>query len=406
MKERKSKIENGVNKNTAIATACIHHAEMKGDFWDSIVPPIFETVNFYFHDTKEAEDYFSGQLSNKYYYTRGLNPTVHLLEKKLAAIEGTPACKCFGSGMAAVSAAILGNVQAGDHIISVGSIYKNAYRFLTEVVNRFGIDVTFVEGKRIEDFEAACRTNTKVIYLESPSSTNHSLQDLSAVAEFARAKKIITIIDNALSTPYNQRPYEHGIDLIVHSVTKYLNGHGDVLAGAVCGSEQAIKGLLSREHALFGGILGPFEAWLVLRGLRTFAVRMKYFNQVGLEAASFLEKHPKVARVYYPLLPSHPQYELAKKQMSGGSAVLTIELKSGQKGALTFINNLKLFRNAASWGSFESLVWYPLAGAGANIKNSEWLKLRGLNESLIRLSIGMEDVNDIKEDIEQALKKC
>jgi len=406
LNKSKGEGENKCGSNASIATTCIHYAENKGDFWDSIVPPIFETVNFYFHSTKEAEDYFSGRLSQKYYYTRGLNPTVHVLEKKIAAIEGTPACKCFGSGMAAVSAAIMGNVQAGDHIISVGSIYKNAYRFLTEVVNRFGIEVTFVEGKRIDDFEAAYKSNTKVIYLESPSSTNHLLQDLTAVAEFAKAKKITTIIDNALATPYNQRPYEHGIDLIVHSATKYLNGHGDVLAGAVCGSEQAIKGLLSREHALFGGILGPFEAWLVLRGLRTFAVRMNYYNQVGLEIASFLEEHPKVARVYYPMLPSHPQHELAKKQMNGGSSVLTIELKSGQKGALTFIDNLKLFRNAASWGGFESLVWYPLAGVGANVNNLEWLKLRGLKESMVRLSIGMEDINDIKEDIDQALQQC
>jgi len=387
-------------------TTIIHHAENKGDFWDSIVPPIFETVNFYFHDTKEAEDYFSGNLPEKYYYTRGLNPTVHLLEKKIAAIEGTPACKCFGSGMAAVSAAIMANVQAGDHIISIAGIYKNAYRFLNEVAIRFGVEVTFVDGNCIADFEAACKSNTKVIYLESPSSTNHSLQDLTAVAEFAKQKKITTIIDNAMATPYNQRPYGLGIDLIIHSATKYINGHGDVLAGAICGSEQAIKELLSREHALFGGILGPFEAWLVLRGLRTFAVRMNHYNQVGLEIASYLEEHPKVNRVYYPMLPSHPQHELAKRQMSGGSSLLTVELKAGKKGALTFMDSLKLFRNAASWGSFESLAWYPLTGVGANSNNYEWLKLRGLNESMVRLAIGMEDVNDIKEDIESALQKC
>lgn len=387
------------------STTCVHHGEKKGDFLDSIVPPVFETVNFYFHTLEEAEDYFAGRGPERYYYTRGLNPTVQVLEKKIAALEKAPACKCFGSGMAAIAAAVLGKAQAGDHIVSVSGIYKNAYRLLTEVAPRFGIEVTFVSGQSPDDFLEALRPNTRIIYLESPTSSTLALQDLGAVAELAKSHGITTIIDNTLATPYNQNPRDFGIDIVVHAATKYLNGHGDVLMGAVCGDEETIAGLLRREHALIGGIPGPFEAWLVLRGLRTFPLRMQHFNRAGLEVAKFLEQHPRVSRVYYPFLPSHPQHDLASRQMRGASAIIVMELKGGPQAVSQFMDHLELFRIAASWGSFESLVWYPLSGLSA-AKDPEWLRFRQLNPSMVRLSLGLEDIDDLMADLDQALARA
>lgn len=385
-----------------ISTVCEHHGEEKGAFNDSIVPPLFETVNFYFKDFQEATDYFAGVKTDRYYYTRTLNPTTEILEKKLAAMEGGATCKCFASGMGAVGAAIMGTARAGNHVVCVSTIYKNTYRVLTEIAPGYNINTTFISGKDIEEFERAIRPETRIIYLESPSSSKYSLQDLRAVAELAESRGIITMIDNTYATPFNQNPLALGIDLVIHSGSKYLNGHGDVLAGAVIGSEALIREISGKEHYLLGNILGPFESWLVLRGLRSFPVRMEYFNRVGLEIAEFLEAHPAVARVYYPMLPSHPQHQLARKQMRGAGSLMAIELKAGPSGVTGFIDSLRYFKIAASWGGYESLVWYPMIAA-KNVTR-EWMDLHDVNPSMVRLFIGLEDIEDIKEDLDQALK--
>ncbi|MFZ5633108.1 MAG: trans-sulfuration enzyme family protein [Bacillota bacterium] len=386
------------------STACVHHGEKKGDFNDSIVPPLFETVNFYFKDFREAQDYFSGLKTDRYYYTRAVNPTTEILEKKMAAMEGTAGCKFFASGMGAVGAAVMGVARAGDHVVCVSSIYKNTYRVLTEVAPDYGINTTFVSGKSVEEFERAITPETRIIYLESPSSAKYSLQDLQAVAELAKTRGIITMIDNTYATPYNQNPRAFGIDLVIHSASKYLNGHGDVLVGAVCGDGDLISAIAEREHYLLGNILGPFEAWLVLRGLRSFPVRMEHFNRVGLEIARFLEGHPGVARVYYPMLPSHPRHDLACRQMRGAGSLMTIELKAGPARVPEFMDSLRYFKIAASWGGYESLVWYPMIGA-KNVTR-EYMELHDVNPSMVRLFVGMEDVEDIKEDLDRALKRC
>lgn len=386
-----------------ISTVCEHHGEKKGAFSDSIVPPLFETVNFYFKNYREAADYFTGVKTDRYYYTRDLNPTTEILEKKLAFLEGGQACKCFASGMGAIGAALLGIARAGDHVVCVSTIYKNTYRVLTEIAPRYGIETTFLSGKSTGEFEQAIRPNTRVIYLESPSSSKYSVQDLRAVACLAGSRGIITMIDNTFATPFNQNPLSMGIDLVIHSGSKYLNGHGDVLAGAVIGSEALVREIAVREHYLLGNILGPFESWLVLRGLRSFPVRMEYFNRIGLDIAVLLEGHPDVARVYYPMLPSHPQYDLACSQMRGAGSLMAVELKAGPAGVARFMDSLQYFKIAASWGGYESLVWYPMIGAGN--ATQEWMELHDVNPSMVRLFIGMEDIEDIKEDLDRALRK-
>ncbi|MEW5898536.1 MAG: aminotransferase class I/II-fold pyridoxal phosphate-dependent enzyme [Bacillota bacterium] len=389
-----------------VAQICTHLGEVKGAFSDAIIPPLFETVNFYFHGLEEAVEYFMrpdpGPGRERFYYTRMANPTTQILEKKLAALEKAPACKCFASGMGAIGAAVLGLARAGDHIVAVRTIYKNTYRILNEIAPRYGIRVTFVGGHRVEDFEAALHPETSLFFLESPASSRYSLQDLAAVAGLAKSRGIVTLIDNTIATPYNQNPRDFGIDVVIHSGSKYLNGHGDVLLGAVCGDEETIKQIGEREHYLRGNLLGPFEAWLALRGLRTFPLRMAHANRAGLEIAHFLENHPKVARVFYPLLPSHPQHELAVRQMRGAGSLLAFELKDGPGKVSPFINRLQHFKIAASWGSFESLVWYPLTG----VKNPDpqWLEEHELSPSQVRLSIGLEDLEAIKEDLDNALR--
>lgn len=384
-----------------IAQICTHLGEAKGAFSDSIIPPLFETVNFYFHHLEEAVAFFAQENKERFYYTRMANPTTQILEKKLAALEKAPSCKCFASGMGAIGAAILGTVKAKDHIVAVRTVYKNTYRILNEITQRYGISVTFVGGHRVEDFEKALRPNTTLFFLESPSSSRYSLQDLAAVADLAKSRGVVTMIDNTIATPYNQNPRDFGIDIVIHSGSKYLNGHGDVLLGAVCADEEILKQIAEREHYLRGNILGPFEAWLALRGLRTFALRMEYHNRVGLEIAAFLENHPKVARVYYPMLASHPQHALAARQMRGAGSLLALELKDGPAKVNSFVNRLRHFRIAASWGGFESLVWYPLTGVRSPAP--EWLREHELSPSQVRLFIGLEDVEEIKEDLDQAL---
>ncbi|MCL6610212.1 MAG: aminotransferase class I/II-fold pyridoxal phosphate-dependent enzyme [Peptococcaceae bacterium] len=385
------------------STICQHLGEEKGAFCDSVVPPLFETVNFYFKNFREAADYFAGSKTGRYYYTRVLNPTTEVLEKKLAALEGGEACKCFASGMGAIGAAIMGTARAGDHVVCVAAVYKNTHRILTEIAPRYNISTTFISGKSIDEFERAIRPETRIIYLESPSSSKYSLQDLGAVAGLAKSKGIITMIDNTCATPFNQNPLAFGIDLVIHSGSKYLNGHGDVLMGAVIGSKDLVGGIAGKEHYLMGNILPPFESWLVLRGLRSFPVRMEHFNRVGLEIAEFLEEHPAVARVYYPMLASHPQHHLALRQMRGAGSLLAVELKGGPAKAARFIDSLRYFKIAASWGGYESLVWYPMIAKPD--AGPEYMDLHDVNPSMVRIFIGMEDIEDIKEDLDQALRK-
>lgn len=385
-------------------TDCIHYADVPEHFLGAVAPPIFQNSLFVYPTFEKFSHALKKQMQN-YIYMRGNNPTVEIAEQKIARLEKGEMAKCFGSGMAAITSVILTFLKAGDHIISVKNIYGLTYKFLSSFLPRFNVETSFISSPSIEELRRAIKQNTKIIYLESPTTFTFQLQNLSEIAELAKQKKIVTIIDNSWATPYFQNPLEIGIDLVVHSCSKYLAGHSDVVAGAVIGKKDYIEQIFQSEFLLLGGILHPFEAWLLIRGLRTLPLRMeRHFNN-ALKIANFLENHPKVLKVNYPLLPSHPQYQLAKKQLKGGSGLFSFELKADNiKEIKKFANLLRIFYLGVSWGGCESLV-LPIAALMENGKPNKTQKALGLSPYLIRLSVGLEDVEDLISDLEQALSQ-
>ncbi|AZR74166.1 hypothetical protein BBF96_12630 [Anoxybacter fermentans] len=392
------------DKKDIFQTICIHEGEDYERFYGGVTPPIFENSLFSFPAYEEIDKAFAGN-SNRYIYTRGTNPTVEILERKITALEGTEATKVFASGMAAISAAIMSVVKNGDHVVAVKNIYSPAYQFLTDyLAKKFAIDVTYVDGRETDEIANALKPNTSLIYLESPTSLNFHLQDIRAVAQLAKEQNIITIIDNSYSTPYYQRPFEMGVDLIVHSATKYLNGHSDVVAGVVTGRKDLIEKIQENELSLFGGIIGPFEAWLIIRGLRTLGIRMERHTKSALKVANFLEQHLKVKKVNYPGLESFPQKELADRQMSGWGGLLSIEVEGDIEGISRMMNHLKYFSIGVSWGGFESLVFHPYISLKHKFtleEMAEW----DLSPQLIRLFIGLEDPAVLIQDLAEALEQ-
>lgn len=383
------------------STVCTHFAEDPSRHLGAIVPPIFLNSLFAYDEYESIQEAFRDR-QNHYIYTRGLNPTVETVERKIAALEGGQACKLMGSGMAAISSAIMTHVSAGDHVLCVQSAYPVTYRLLTEYLPRFGVAADFVDGTDIESVERAIRPSTRVLYLESPTSMTFQVHDLTRLSELAHQKGVATVIDNSWSSPIFQRPIELGIDMVVHSATKYLGGHSDVVAGAVIGSSEAIARLTDFEQAILGGILGPFEAWLILRGLRTLPIRMQRHQESALQIARFLESHPRVTRVNYPGLPSHPQYDLARRQMSGFSGLMSFELDTDEPGVRRFVNALNLFRIGVSWGGFESLVYAPIISLSMEMTPEQRLKA-GISDGMVRIHVGLEDAADLVDDLEQAL---
>lgn len=300
--------------------------------------------------------------------------------------------------MAAIAAAILSAARSGDHVVAVRSIYSNAYRLLNGYLPTLGIPATFVDFTDLNAVEAAIRPETRVMYLESPGNPGMHIVDLQEVARLAHGRGIVTVIDNTLATPYNQRPLEMGIDLVVHSVSKYLAGHSDVVAGAVAGSDERVRAISANEIRDLGGIIGPFEAWLILRGIRTLGLRMEAHNRAGLAIACRLEERPEVERVFYAGLPSHPQHALAARQMSGFSGLMGVVVRGGMPAAVRFVNALRYFGIGVSWGGFESLA-LPM-----NPEDPAMSPDLGIVPGFVRLSIGLEDEADLLDDLDQALR--
>jgi cystathionine beta-lyase len=388
-------------KEPGFETLCAHAGEDPSRFFGAVVPPIFQNSLFASPDCETFANR-GAHYPNVYDYTRVGNPTTDILEAKLAALERAEAARCFGSGDAAVTAAVLHSVKAGDHIVAVDTAYGPTRSIIGSYLKKFNVSVTFIPGTEVQQFADAIKPNTTLIYLESPSSIVFNLQDLPAVAALAKEKGITTVIDNSWASPYFQNPTELGIDLVLHSATKYLGGHSDIVAGVIIGSKERLSQIKEYEGSLLGGILDPFAAWLMLRGLRTLGVRMDRHQSSALKVAQYLEAHPKVAHVYYPGLPSHPQHELAKKQMRGYSGLLSFELKEGtQEAAYRFVDSLRYFCIAVSWGGYESLaipMTFPArkqTNAGESNGGLAWGA---------RLHIGLETVDDLLEDLEKALK--
>lgn len=381
-------------------TALAHYAEDRREHYGAVIPPIFETSLFTFASVEDMDAAFEHG-GDRYVYTRGNNPTTVQAEEKIAFLEKGEKAKLFGSGMAAISAAILHCAKAGSHIVCVNGCYGVTRSLLTSYLPSFGVESTFVDGTSIAEIEAAVRPNTTLIYLESPTSLLFEMQDVRAVASFARSRGIRTVIDNSWATPVFQNPLTLGVDIVVHTASKYLGGHSDVVAGVLIASEAIAADVQERERAMLGGVIGPFESWLILRGVRTLGIRMQRHQQSALAVAAYLASHPKVRVVHYPGLQNHPQYELGLRQMSGFSGLMSLELDSDLAGARRFVNSLRFFKIGVSWGGFESLAVMPFSREAEQHAPQEWAG-RGIRATLVRIAVGLEDVEDLIADLEQA----
>ena len=335
------------------------------------------------------------------FYTRYGNPTHTQAEAVVAALEGAEAALVASSGMGAISGAILANVSAGDHVVAQTSLYAGTTSLLKKLLPRFGVEATFVDQRDPQHFADAVRPNTRLIFVETPSNPLSAVTDLAAVAEIARSRGVLTVADNTFATPINQRPLALGIDLVVHSATKFLGGHSDLIAGVVAGPAGRIQSIWEDAIAL-GSALGPFDAWLLLRGLRTLPVRVERHNRVAAAVAAFLDDHPAIARVHYAGLPSHPQHEVARRQMSGFGGVLGFECAGGFEAAERLIASVSLPHRAASLGGVHTLVVHPAAMWAGSFDAAE-LAASGIEPGLVRMSVGLEDERDLIADLGRAL---
>jgi cystathionine beta-lyase/cystathionine gamma-synthase len=376
-----------------------HLGENRDEYYGSVAPPIFQTTNFCFKTVGEMREKLTHELETPF-YTRGYNPTVTMLRKKVAALEKAEDALVFSSGSAAVAAAVMSVVKGGDHVVCVQKPYSWTNNLLTKYLSKYGVTSTFVDGREAINFENAILANTKLIYLESPNSLTFELQDIEAVAKIAKSKGITTIIDNSYNSPLNQNPISMGIDLVLHSGSKYLNGHSDVVSGVVCGSKERIMKMMAEEYMTIGSCISPQDAAMILRGLRTIELRVNQSAASAKKVTDFLEKHPKIKQLNYPFSTKNPQLDLAKKQMKQGGGLLSIVIDAENEAAVErFCDSLKRFIMATSWGGYESLI-FPLCALAAS-KSFE----NPLPWNMVRLYIGLEDADLLIADLEQALAK-
>lgn len=378
-----------------------------GDGWrdplGAVSPPIYESTTFRYRTVAEGAA-LGADRGEGYYYTRWGNPTTQALEARVALLEGAEAAIATGSGMGAISTVVLGLVRRGDHVVAPRAVYQATYELLTQVLPAYGVEVTLLDRPAVEAYEAALRPTTRLVYVETPNNPLLDITDIAAVARLARDRGALTVVDNTFATPYNQQPLALGADLVVHSLTKYLGGHADVTAGIFCGSRELVLRL--RPHfRIFGPVLDPFAAWLVLRGVRTLGVRMERHNQNGQRLAEFLAAHPRVERVHYPGLPDHPGHAVARRQMRGYGGMLSFEVRGGFEAGVRVVEALRLATMAVSLGSLETLVTHPASTTSVGIRPEDRVRA-GIREGLIRVSVGIEDADDLVEDFAQALDRA
>jgi len=386
-----------------IETDLSHHGEDRAAFAGAVVPPIFQNSLFTYESWEAISEAFDKR-TESFIYSRGNNPTVKIAQEKIAKLAGGERALLFASGMAAISAAVLHCVEKDGHVIAIKNLYGPANNLLfTYLKKKMNLSVTFVEGKELAEFEQAIQPNTNLIYLESPSSGIFSLQDIAGVAKLAKSKGIKTMIDNSWATPFFQQPLAMGIDLEIHSCSKYIGGHSDIVAGVVIGKSELLNSIFRNEYEWIGGRIAPMDAWLITRSLRTLPIRMKAHQENALAVANYLEKHPAIAKVNYPGLPSFDQYELGQQQMSGYTGLLSFRLKTTDLTQVkTFFNSLKIFKIGVSWGGHESLI-YALAISYIKEMTAEQFAATGLAYGDMRISIGLEHVEDLIRDLDQAL---
>lgn len=374
------------------STDAIHAGQIPDPTTGAVITPIYQTSTY-------AQEELG--VSKGFDYGRTINPTRVALEANIAALEKGKYGFAFGSGMAAITniAALL---NGGDHVIVSNNVYGGTFRFFDKIMKRFGLEFSWVDTSDEKNIRAAIKPNTKMLYVETPTNPMLTITDLQVVAAVAKEHKLISVVDNTFMSPYFQTPLEFGVDIVLHSTTKYINGHSDVIGGVVVTSSEELKEKLKFLQNSIGAVPSPFDCWLVLRSTKTLALRMRQHNENAIAMAEFLAKHPKVKKIYYPGLASHPQHALAKKQMRGFGGMISIELGSMDAGK-NMLRNVKIFALAESLGGVESLICHPASMTHGAIPLEDRLKL-GLTDGLVRLSVGCEDKEDLIADIENALK--
>ena len=386
----------------SLFTRSIHAGEPRKKYADSLTTPIIQTSTFTFKNSKAIEDY-TKKGKERFEYGRYGNPTAKIAEKRLADLEGAEDCVVFSSGMSAITTTILTLVQSGDHIVITDDSYKKTLEFCRAYLKQFGVGCNIVPFGDYKALEKAINKNTRFIFSESPTNPYLNIFDLVKIKKIADRHNVLTLIDSTFSTPFNQRPTEFGMDIVLHSATKYLGGHNDILAGVVLGKKELIE-KIRNLHKSMGGTIDPHCCYLLLRGLKTFPLRVKKQNESALEIAQFLENHPRIRKVYYPFLESHRHYKIAKAQMTGGGGVVTFEIKGNLSAAKRFLDALKLCYIGPSFGGVETLITHPALVTYYDYTRKARYEL-GISDTLFRLAVGLEDVEDLIEDLNRALRR-
>ncbi|NRA59742.1 MAG: methionine gamma-lyase [Psychrobium sp.] len=382
-------------------TNLIHAGANPDNEYGALATPLYQTSTFIFETAEQGGRRFAGE-EGGYIYTRLGNPTTRQLEERMASLEGMEDAAATATGMGAVASALMANLSMGDHLISSNAVYGCTYALLTEQFARFGIEVTMVDMSDHQQVTAALRENTKAIFLETPVNPNMAVFDLAWIGQFAQKNNLLSFVDNTFLTPYLQKPKDFGIDVVIHSATKYLNGHGDVIAGIICASKEQIELIKFTTLKDMGATISPHDAWLILRGLKTLAVRMDRHCENAMKIATFLEEHPSVSKVHYPGLKSHAAHRFIGKQMSKAGGVIAFELNADYKQSISFLNQLSIFKIAVSLGDAESLIQHP-ASMTHSPYTPEARALAGISDNLIRISVGLEHSQDLIDDLANSL---
>jgi methionine-gamma-lyase len=390
-----------MSNSNNIETQAIHSGRINDEQFGSLATPLYQTSTFIFENAKQGAQRFAGE-TDGYIYSRLGNPTTRQLEMRVAAMEGMEDAAATATGMGAVSGALLTNLSSGDHLISSKAVYGCSFALMNHQLTRWGIEVSFVDMSNIDEITAAIKPNTKVIFLETPVNPNLEVYNLAEIGAIAQKHNILSIVDNTFLTPVLQQPKKYGIDIVVHSATKYLNGHGDVVAGIICGSSEMINNIKMTVLKDIGATISPHDAWLIMRGLKTLPIRMERHCSNAQKIAEFLEAHDNVSQVYYPGLKSHMGNKFIGEQMKAAGGVIAFEINSDLDGGGDFINRMKLFSIAVSLGDAESLIQHPASMTHSPYTQEERLAA-GISDSLIRISVGLENVDDLITDLTQSL---
>lgn len=397
----------GTDRTERFSTKAIHAGSRRVKPFHALTMPIVQTALFTFRDTADMvafqREVLESRPSERQEYGRYGNPTQHAVERKLAQLDGGEAALLFSTGMCAITTTLLTLLSAGDHMIMTSDCYRRTRQFCLSFLGRFGVEVTIVSPGDYAAMEAAVRDSSRLFFSESPTNPYLRVLDLPRVMDISKRHGLRLIVDSTLATPYNQQPLEFGADLVIHSATKYMSGHNDLLAGAVVGSRDLLT-QIEESRGIIGGILDPHAAYLLLRGLKTLGLRMERHNQSGMEIATFLERHPKVRRVYYPGLPSHPDHSIAREQMRGFGGMVSFEIKGDLDTASAVIDNLRIPYIGPSFGGTESLVEQPALQSYFELPTEQRLAL-GIRNELIRYGVGLEDADDLIADLQQALAR-